>query len=363
MRRLGISVYPEHSTPEQDAAYMEMAAKYGFSRIFTCLLSVEKDAEATKAEFGSFVKRAHELGFEVAVDTNEEVFERLGATPFDLTPFVQMGVDVIRLDGHFGDHGDIMITRNRAGIAVEFNASSNLALDMLIERGADARNMVTCHNFYPEPYSGLSEETLIARSHMYKDLGLQVAAFVSSQQESTFGPWPVSAGLPTCEDDRHRAIDLQMRHLIATNLVDDILVGNCFASEGELAAMAAVDKSRTTMRVEFEPGVSDVERSIVFDFDHATRGDASAYMLRSSWHRGEFRNRSVAPRVCDKAVFGRGDVLIVNDNMAHYRGELEVALRDMANDGTRNLVGHVPAEELFLLDYIKPEYPFGFVRP
>ena len=363
MHRLGISLYPEHSTPERDAAYMELAAKYGFNRIFTCLLSVEKDAETTKAEFGAFVARAHELGFQVAVDTNEDVFARLGATPYDLTPFAEMGVDIVRLDGHFGDHGDIMITRNRDGIAVEFNASGNLALDLLIERGADARNMVTCHNFYPEPYSGLSEEVFIERSVKYKDMGLKLAAFVSSQEENTFGPWPVSAGLPTCEDDRHRPIDLQMRHLIATGLVDDILIGNSFASEEELAAMAAVDTSRTTMRIELEADATDVERELVFDRDHTNRGDASAYMLRSSWHRGEFRDRSVPARVCDKAVFTRGDVVAVNDNMAHYRGELEVVLQDMVNDGTRNLVGHIPAEELFLLDYIKPEYPFGFVRP
>ncbi len=363
MHRLGISLYPEHSTPERDAAYMELAARYGFSRIFTCLLSVEKDAEVTKAEFGAFVSRAHELGFEVAVDTNEEVFARLGATPFDLAPFAEMGVDIIRLDGHFGDHGDIMITRNREGIAVEFNASSNLALDLLIERGADARNMVTCHNFYPEPYSGLSEEIFTERSRKYKGMGLQTAAFVSSQQPGTFGPWPVFAGLPTCEDDRRRPIDLQMRHLIATGLVDDILIGNCFASESELAVLASVDTSRTTMRIELEPDATDIERELVFDRDHANRGDASAYMLRSSWARSEFRDRSVAPRACAKPVFTRGDVLAVNDNMAHYRGELEVVLQDMENDGTRNLVGRVPSEELFLLDYVKAEFPFGFVRP
>lgn len=55
MHRLGISLYPEHSTPEKDLAYMQLAAKYGFSRIFTCLLSVEKGAEETVAEFGAFV--------------------------------------------------------------------------------------------------------------------------------------------------------------------------------------------------------------------------------------------------------------------------------------------------------------------
>lgn len=362
MRRLGISLYPEHSCPERDYAYMELAAKYGFTRIFTCLLSVEHDAETTIKEFGAFVDRAHELGFQVAVDTNEDVFERLGATPFDLTPFKRMGVDIIRLDAHFGDQGDIMITRNREGIAIEFNASSNIPLDLLIERGADARNMVVCHNFYPEPYSGLSEESFEFFSGKYKALGLHTAAFVSSQQDRTFGPWPVFAGLPTCEDDRHRPIDLQMRHVIASGLVDDVIVGNCFASEEELAAMAAVDTSRVTMRLDLDEGITEVERGVLFDHTHTTRGDASAYMLRSSWPRLDYKDTSIPARPCEQDMFHRGDVLVPNDNMAHYRGELEVALRDMVNDGTRNLVGKIPAQELFLLDYIRPEHPFAFIR-
>ena len=45
MHKLGSSLYPEHSTKEKDWAYMELAAKYGFSRIFTCLLSVTETRE------------------------------------------------------------------------------------------------------------------------------------------------------------------------------------------------------------------------------------------------------------------------------------------------------------------------------
>ena len=41
MRRLGISIYPEHSTVEKDKEYLTLASKYGFTRVFTCLLSVD----------------------------------------------------------------------------------------------------------------------------------------------------------------------------------------------------------------------------------------------------------------------------------------------------------------------------------
>lgn len=362
MRRLGISLYPEHSTPEADDAYLELAARHGFSRIFTCLLSVKKGATETIEEFGGFISRAHDLGFVVAVDTNDRVFERLGATPTNLAPFAEMGVDIIRLDGHFGDYGDIMITRNPEGIPIEFNASSRLALDNLIARGADPRNMVTCHNFYPEPYTGLSEEIFTERSHAYRAMGLSVAAFVSSRQPDTFGPWPVFAGLPTCEDDRRRPIDLQARHLVATGLVDDIIIGNAFASEEELSALASVDLSRVTLRIDVEEGISEGERHVIWDFNHMEREDASAYLLRSSGPRIEMKKSgSVPARDAGRDVFRRGDVLVVNENMAHYLGELEIVRTEVPNDGTRNLVGRIPDEELFLLDYIRPAHPFSFV--
>ena len=42
MRRLGISIYPEKSDKQTILNYIDKAAAAGFSRIFSCLLSVEK---------------------------------------------------------------------------------------------------------------------------------------------------------------------------------------------------------------------------------------------------------------------------------------------------------------------------------
>ena len=92
MHRLGISVYPEKSTQKEVYDYLELAAKYGFSRIFTCLLSVNDPKEKIMKDFGEFMDKAHSLGYVVAVDTNPEVFKHLGATYSDLKPFHDMGV-------------------------------------------------------------------------------------------------------------------------------------------------------------------------------------------------------------------------------------------------------------------------------
>ena len=82
MHSLGISVYPDKSDIKEVYEYMETAAKLGFSRIFTCFLSIPDDKrESYLKEFKGFMDKAHELGFVVAADTNPEVFKLIGATP------------------------------------------------------------------------------------------------------------------------------------------------------------------------------------------------------------------------------------------------------------------------------------------
>ena len=49
--------------------------------------------------------------------------DRIGATPGNLKPFADLGLDIIRMDGNFGTQGDIQLTRNPYNIKIEFNAS------------------------------------------------------------------------------------------------------------------------------------------------------------------------------------------------------------------------------------------------
>ena len=66
MARLGISIYPEHSTEEQDIAYIRKAGKLGYKRIFTCLLSVgEKSGEEIIGQFRRLADEAHACGMEI----------------------------------------------------------------------------------------------------------------------------------------------------------------------------------------------------------------------------------------------------------------------------------------------------------
>lgn len=378
MHKLGISVYPDKSPKEEVYAYMEKAAKLGYSRIFTCFLSIpEEEREAYMVEFKEFMKKAHELGFEVAADTNPAVFELIGATPDNLKPFADLGLDIIRLDGNFGTQGDIQITRNPYNIKIEFNASMDMGVELLINNGGNKDQIIMCHNFFPERYTGLDFDLFMEYNRYWKELNLHTAAFVSSNNEHTIGPWQVFCGLPTVEIMRGLPIDLQARYLLATGDVDDILIGNYPATDEELEALAKIDFQAIEVKVDEVEGLTDNEKLIMYDFaPHFDRYDHSSFMLRSSLPRVKFKaqksvqdnflktddvevsSQSIPYRDPGKKVFTKGDVLVVNDNLAHYRGELEIVLTEIPDDGERNLVATVKPEELMLLDFIKPGYHF-----
>ena len=363
MHRLGISVYPEKSSKEEIYNYLTLASHYGFTRIFTCLLSVTQSADEMMQNFTEFMNQAHQLGFEVAVDTNPDIFKKLNASYNNLEPFARMGVDILRLDGSFGTAQDIEITHNPYHIKIEFNGSVDQGAGLMVEHGANREQMTICHNFYPERYSGLDWDLFNKLNKHWKSYNFTTAAFVSSNAVNTHGPWNVFCGLPTVEIMRGLPIDLQARYYLATGLVDDIIIGNAFATEEELKALSEVETDCISLKIDEEESMTDVDRSIVYDYSpHWDRHDHSSYFLRSSMVRLQYKDTSIPAVAYKHDHFKKGDILIVNDNLAHYRGELEIALRDIPNDGERNCVGHIKNEELMLLDYIKPGTYFKSIK-
>lgn len=382
MHKLGISVYPDKTPMEEVYAYMEKAAKLGYSRIFTCFLSIpDEERETYLVEFKNFMTKAHELGFEVAADTNPGVFKLIGATPGNLKPFADLGLDIIRMDGNFGTRGDIQLTRNPYNIMIEFNASMDPGVELLINQGGNKDQMIMCHNFFPERYTGLDWNLFQDLNAYWKSLNLKTAAFVSSRNENTIGPWQVFCGLPTVEIMRTLPIDLQARYYLATGDVDDILIGNYPATDEELEALAKVNLQAMEIKIDEVEGITENEKKVMYEYEpHSNRYDYSSFMLRSSMPRIHFKekvnfqdgvnpdevkgadDKSIPYREPGKKVFTRGDILVVNDNLKHYRGELEIVLTEIPNDGERNLVGRVKEEELALLDYITPGQHFRLIK-
>lgn len=387
MVQLGISVYPEQESLEAIEAYLSMASKYGFDKVFTSMFSVKGTQEEVVGYFKNFSEIAHKYNMKVSGDCNGEFFKRMGATERDLSVFKNMGIDIIRMDFSFHDERDAILINNQEGIKIEMSSSFIDVIEEAIANGANIENLSTCHNFYPQKYTAPSTEAICRLNDYWHGKGIKTAIFISSLAKETHGPWPVSDGLPTIEEHRNLPAEIQLVHCLAMNNIDEIIIGNAFADEDEFKAIRRVmDKAFVTIPVndelgflkEFVPsgkvkripfyiteeeGITPLEQEILYDFpSHSDMGDCMHYMLRSRLPRILYKGRPIPERKCKKDYYTRGDVVIVNDNLSHYRGEIQVVLKEMPVDGQRNLLGRIREDEIFILDEIKGGDVLSFIK-
>lgn len=358
MKKLGISIYPNHSNVGEDKSYISLAYKYGFERIFTCLLSVDGERESVLSNFKETISFAKELDMEVICDINPRIFNELDISYDDLSFFDAMGVDGVRLDLGFTGNEESQMTFNPYGLNIEINMSNATNyLDNIISYQPNREKLIGCHNFYPHRYSGLSYDFFNTCNNKFKKYGLRTAAFVSSNS-ATFGPWPLMEGLPTLEMHRELPIEVQAKHLYATTLIDDVIISNAYASEEELRRLSKVNREKIVLNVDSTDSISELEYKILFDEPHFYRGDVSEYMIRSTQSRVKHRGKSFP--IHNPTDIKRGDIVIESDLYKQYAGELQIALKDMSNSGKSNVVGRIREEEIFLIDYIKPWEKFSF---
>ncbi len=360
MKKLGISIYIEKASVEENMNYIKLASKYGFDRIFSCLLSIDpsKKDQLVK-DFKEVNKFAKECNMEVILDVSPKTFDDLGISIRDLSFFKEVGADGFRLDMGFTGFEESMMTFNEHGLLVELNMSIDTSMiDNIIDYMPNRNKLIGCHNFYPHAYTGLSYDFFVKTTNRFKKHGLRTAAFINSQN-ATFGPWPVSDGICTLEIHRTLPIDVQLKHYIALNeLVDDVLIANCFASEEELKLLGSLNREILELDVELVSNIPDVDRSIVIDELHFQRGDTNEYAIRSIM--GRFKHKEHQFDVFNAVDIKRGDIVIESSEYGQYAGELQIALKDMKNSGKSNVVGRIRDEELFLLDYIRPWQKFRF---
>ncbi|WP_282035301.1 DUF871 domain-containing protein [Metabacillus indicus] len=358
MKKLGISIYPEHSTVEKDKEYIALAHKHGFKKIFTCLLSVEGDKEKIMRDFKETISYANELNMEVMIDIAPRVFGKLGISYNDLSFFAELGAYGIRLDMGFTGNEEAIMTHNPYDLKIEIPMSNaNKYLDNIISYRPKKENLEGSHNFYPHRYAGLSYAHFLKCCEQFKKQNIRTTAFINSHA-ATFGPWPVTEGLCTLEMHRELPITTQAKHLFATGLIDDIVIANAYASEEELKALSMVNSEMIAFKIDLHSTITDLEKKIVLEELHFYRGDVSEYLVRSTQSRVKYKQEEFKPTYTPDIK--RGDILIENELYGQYKGELQIALKDMNNSGKTNVVGRIDENEIMLLDYLEPWDKFQF---
>lgn len=359
MRQLGVSIYPERSSVEDDKRYLKLAKENGFSRVFTCLLSAEEPKEEIAHKFKEIIFFAKELDLEVILDVSPGVFARLGISYSDLSFFAQLGADGIRLDDVFDGKTEANLTFNRFNLKIELNMSNDIDyLNNILSHQPNKHNIIGCHNFYPQRFTGLSYDFFVRCSKRFKEHGIRTAAFVSSSNGHV-GPWNINDGLCTLEEHRNLPIHVQAKHLWATGLIDDVIIGNAYASDEELISLGNLNRYLLEVEIELEERISSVEKQIIFEEKHVRRGDISEYLVRSTEVRKKFSNFDIPLLSVEKQKVG--DVVIGNNSFGKYKAELQIVLKEIPEDERKNIVAKVVPEELFLLNYIEPWSSFKFM--
>ena len=349
---LGISIYPDKSNLEDDLKYIDLGAKYGVTRIFTNLLGLgDKPINEIVEEFSKRISHAHKHNIEVIVDVSPSVLEELKIPHDDLSFFNDIGADGIRMDEALDGHKEALMSHNHYGLKIEVNASGNVSqIENILAFHPNRNKVGASHNFYPQRYTGLDLDYFIKNSEKVRALNISQSTFVSSNNRDAFGPWDLNEGLPTLEMHRDLPIDLQARHLVATNLIDNISISNCYASEEEFISLANIVSNKVNIKLDLEYELSDIEKTILYYPEHFVRGDISKYMRRSTMTRVHFANRSITPN--NTRDLKRGDVVILNNEYGRYKGELHIVLEDLVNEGNKNVVGRVKEEEMFMLEFL-----------
>ncbi len=385
MIQLGVSLYPEQETAEDIEKYLTLAQKYGFTKVFTSLFSVEGTREEIIRYFKTLCDAAHRHEMEVYGDCNARFFMEMGASPDDLSVFKEIGIDVLRLDLMFDDERDAAIVNNDQGLGVQLNASLIPSVKKVLEQGGDPNRIIGSYNFYPLRNTGADSESVYRANQFFHEYGMKTQIFISSQIKGSHGPWPVSDGLPTIEENRDMPIGLQIRHMQALKC-DEVIIGNAFASEEELREAAEIlkqiyvygedrpfyfpglrkeipigDIERVPLRIRTAEDITDTEKELLFEFTKHNASEYTHLIIRSRWGRFDYRSIPIPARKCDKPYFEAGDVVIINGNVPRYKGEVHIVRKPIRNDGTQNYAGKILPEEMFLLEYLKYGVCFGFI--
>ncbi len=363
--KLGISIYPENQSTEDIISYVEMAKKYGYTRIFTSILqATEENKDELIERFKEVLSECSKLGFEVVLDVAPHIFPILGVTLPDVTLFKEMSVDTLRFDELDGSGVEVKVLQNDKDIEVELNVSTSIEeIETFMEEWGSIDRLKASHNFYPQAYTGLPLKHFKKMSRFCKKHGIRVQAFITSKDEAaTIGPWGINEGLCSLEEHRRMSAFDQAQQLMLMDYVDDISFGNAMASEEELKAVSTVLDGKVRLQVELDKDITSTEEEILLNFDnHFRRPDINEYTIRSTFSRLEYADKDIPARETNKPQ-SEYEIYIPNNGFDRYKGEVHVVLKEMPFDERKNLVGKLTESSQKLVEFVGPGQKIIFTK-
>ena len=339
--KVGASVYVglEQSLAD-NLAYLDTLKKVGIELLFISAHMPEMRKDFSE-ELTILVDKANSLGFKVILDVSKPM----------LANFLIPPVYSLRLDYGFTLEEMYQLSLKHS-FFLELNASTvtEQQLQTLATMGMDLTKLRVSHNFYPKPFTGLTQAQVLAKNAMFKLYGLTVMMYLPSQNEKR---GPIYEGLPTVEDHRYLplAACLSEMRLLQT---DEVVFGDSFASVEELAFAKTFKYGQIVIPIKLTKDVSDLEKQQLL-LNHRERSDASVFGVRSSTR---LKEGQIKPHhTVERTLF---DVTVDNVDFARYQGEVMIVKKALPADPRVNVVGKALISQ-YLLDSIKPGQMFTFI--
>ena len=336
---LGFSIYLNRDLTADDYNYILAMRNAGLTTIFTSLHIPEDDPKVILKRLAELTKWCKNLETAVIADVSESGMARLGLALENEEQIESLGLTGLRIDDGVSP---ATVAKLSQKMPVALNASTINEDDVtaLREHGANFENLQAWHNFYPRPETGLDSNWLKAKNDWLHHMNLETMAFVAGDAVLR---GPIHAGLPTLEKQRGEnplAAMLELKRLAC----DHVFIGDASLSVQMIDSFKNYIKQQIiTLRI-------DKNLPELFNSEWHNRPDVARDVVRLT----EGRSRqlfNVAPQENPEAR-SRGTITCDNTKYLRYQGELQITKRDLPADEKINVLGHVVADDLPLLNQI-----------
>lgn len=315
---LGFSLYFDRDFYIED----EIDKHKDFDLLFTSLhYPVD---EMVFEKFLGLYEKAKDADIKICADINSQ-------TLADHKELLDMDI-IIRLDFGFAMEEIAELSKNHK-LAINASTVTYNQLEDLEANQANLVNIIGIHNYYPLEFSGLALDYFDKQNQMLEAVGIEVFAFVPGNDRLR---GPLYKGLPTLEDQRGTN-----PYLAYVRMARDFGMDNIILAEG------LVDKDLTYIEKFANDGIISLPSLLASDLDPIRiRQEVSDYIIRN-----EREKKDVPPG--GSIDVETGDILICNNNLGRYAGEIEIVKRPLGSLNDRNILGKVADDYVEIIYMIK----------
>lgn len=353
---VGQAIYPALGV-EEAAIQLDQAIERKCQLLFTSLHLPEADPNYIHRT-RTLLEKAAAHGIKVCADISPATFTQFRVEPGDYSIFAAMHISSLRLD--YGIPLEDMVrlqTDEVFELAVNASTLTQAKLEEMKQAGLDLSQMTAVHNFYPRPETGLSLAFFQSQNRLLQAYGVRVGAFIPSQNRPRA---PIHAGLPTIEAHRSLPLSHVMADLLADGLTDFVYFGDPAPSEAEWeTAMSFVDHLMP-IRVTWTENLPANVKPIL-TMTHTSPPDPAELVVRSRSSRVKVQQNGLQLAPYQTVERPRGTITIDNERYLRYKGELQIARRDLPADERVNVYGRVIEQDWPLLDRIQPGMKFRLI--